>query len=358
MNRFNQRLAFSSKITPKIINLLTKIDEYKSYWRAFQKLSPDFLSNLKKTVIISSTGSSTRIEGSSLSDEQIEKIIYKANLTNNLSDEFSTRDKQEVAGYLEIIKHIFSAYKTIPFTEGTILQLHEMSLHYSEKDQLHKGKYKSESNKVILVKNNVQKGVLFDPTPPHLVKGEMIELLEWTRNSFVEKKYHPLLIIGNFIFEYLSIHPFKDGNGRTSRLLTNLLLLHHGYEFTPYVSHEKIIEENNANYYLALRKSSQNWKTKNDHDISAWLIFFLKVVEIQGQRAEKITTKEDPEDFLSLNQRVVWRCFAKKSDWSRKELFEKTGVNIKTVEQVLKKLLGMRKIRRVGMGRGTRYTKF
>ncbi len=349
-HRFVARMEYLQKNFAEAFTRIIQIEKYATYWEAYKNLSPDFLGNLKKSVIISSTGASTRIEGSTLSDNEIEKLIYASNIKK-----LSSRDEQEVTGYLELIKDIFSAYDSIPFTEGTILQFHEMSMHYSEKDQLHKGKYKTESNKVILVEGGVQKGVIFDPTLPHLVQSEMIELLEWTRVALKEGKYHALLIIGNFIFEYLSIHPFKDGNGRTSRLLTNLLLLQHGYEFTPYVSHEKIIEENKADYYLALRRSTKHWKTDTDYDISDWVLSFLKVVEIQGQRAKEITTTEDPTLFLSRSQTQVWECFSKSPEWSRKELAEETGISLKTIEQVVKKLLDMNKIQRIGKGRGTRY---
>lgn len=350
-NRFEARMEFLEKI-PGMFQKIIEIEKYATYWKTYKNLSPEYLGNLKKSVLVSSTGSSTRIEGSSLSDEQIEEMMLKFNMT-----EFSKRDEQEVAGYFEIIKHIFSAYDVIPFTEGTISQFHEMSLRYSEKDQNHKGKYKKKSNKVVLVKGGKELGVIFDPTEPHLVQGEMIELLEWTRTALEEEKHHKLFVIGNFIFEYLSIHPFEDGNGRTSRLLTNLLLLKNGYEFVPYVSHEKIVEENKAEYYKSLRTSSKHWKTKSDENISDWMLFFLKVVELQGKRAEEITTEEDPEIFLSPDQTKVWRCFGKKEEWRRKELSEKNSISPNSIDKILQKLEKMKKIEKKGSGRGTRWRK-
>lgn len=349
ISRFDARMFFLLTI-PEIIMTIIEIEKYSSAWKTYTSLSPEYLGNLKKSVIISSTGSSTRIEGSTLSDEEIEKMISKSKI-----QKLSSRDEQEVNGYLELIKLVFSSYKTIPFSEGTILQFHEMSLHYSEKDQLHKGKYKRDSNTVILVENGIQKGILFNPIPPHFVQGEMIELIEWTRKAFEEKKYSPLLIIGNFIFEYLSIHPFKDGNGRTSRILTNLLLLKAGYEFIPYVSHEQIIEQNKADYYVSLRKSSKKWKTKEDNDISDWIKFFLKVGEIQGQKSQEITQKEDVEVFLSRDQNKIWNCFFNQDNWTRKELSEKTGISPNSINKILQKLVQMKKIQQMGSGRATLY---
>lgn len=351
-NRFNSRLQYLLKNFPEIYQRIVQIEKYATYWETYQKLSPDFLGNLKKSVIISSTGSSTRIEGSTLSDEEIEAMISRSNIRN-----LSTRDEQEVSGYLELIKLVFASYETIPFNEGTILQFHEMSLRYSDKDKLHKGQYKTDSNKVILVEDGVQKGVIFDPTPPHLVQGEMIGLIEWTRSALKENHYNALLVIGNFIFEYLCIHPFKDGNGRTSQILTNLLLLQQGYSFTPYVSHEKIIEENKVDYYLSLRKSAKNWKTDADDNISAWMLFFLQIIEQQGKRAKEITASEDLEKYLSKQQTLIWKCFLEHSEWSRKEIAEKTNISINSINQSLNKLIEMHKIERIGKGRGTRYRK-
>jgi len=351
-NRFENRFNFPPEIFQKVMNLIIEIDGYKNYWEAFENISPEYLGNLKRSVIVSSTGSSTRIEGSSLSDEEVEKLLKVSDIKK-----MSSRDTQEVLGYLELIKLVFFSYESLSLNESTIKHFHEISLNYSKKDQLHKGKYKKDSNKVVLIKGSKEVGVIFNPTEPYLVQGEMISLVEWTRKALKENEFHPLLIIGNFIFEYLSIHPFRDGNGRTSRILTNFLLLKAGYDFVPYVSHEKIIEENKIEYYACLRASSRHWKTESDHDISDWMLFFLKVIAIQGSKAKKITKKEDPEVFMSANQQKIWRCFLDTKLWSRKELAEHTGVNIKSVEQIVKKFLLMKKIQRIGMGRASKYKK-
>lgn len=351
-NRFENRFNFSPEIFQKVMNLLIKIDGHKKYWQVYKSMSPEYLGNLKKSVIISSTGSSTRIEGSTMSDEEVEELIKNSEINN-----FSTRDKQEVAGYLNLIKLVFSSYETLSLSESTIKHFHEISLEHSEKDQLHKGKYKQDSNKVVLVKDGKELGVIFNPTEPHLVQGEMISLVEWTRTALEEEKFHPLLVIGNFIFEYLSIHPFRDGNGRTSRILTNFLLLKSGYEFTPYVSHEKIIEENKVEYYKCLRASSKHWKTNTDENIIDWILFFLKAISIQGEKAEAITTAEDPEIFLSPSQTKIWKCFLQQPEWSRKQLFEETNIPIPSLNSIFQKLLKMKKIEKIGLGSATRYRK-
>ena len=348
--RFDIRLTFSPEKTRQIQTLIGEIDECKGYWSAYAHLSPQFLNQLKKTVIVSSSGASTRIEGSHLSDDEVEELLRTAKIRK-----FATRDEQEVAGYLKLIQEVFNAWNTIKFSENTIRHFHQMLLAYSEKDEKHKGVYKFGSNRVeALDADGKVVGVIFDPTPPHLVQKEMQELVEWTQTAFGERRYHPLLIIAHFIFEYLAIHPFQDGNGRSSRVLTNLLLLQSGYSFVPFVSHEKIIEENKTDYYLALKRTTSTWK-KEKEDLSPWVLFFLNVIKIQGQKARRLTEEEEPSLFLSQNQEAVWRLFQEEKEWSRKSIGEKTGIALKTVEKITKKLVEMKKIQKIGEGRGTRY---
>jgi Fic family protein len=203
------------------------------------------------------------IEGNRLTDIEVE-ALYK----NLHAKKFKTRDEQEIVGYLKCLELIFNSYNEISITEASILKLHQDMLNFSEKDDWHKGRYKFNSNRVEAkgFSGNVI-GIIFDPTSPHLVKKEMQELIGWYLWASNTKAKHPLILIANFIFEYLAIHPFQDGNGRTSRLLTNLMLLQ-GYLFTQIVSHEKIIETRKVDYYLALNKTQSTWKTDNE-DITA-----------------------------------------------------------------------------------------
>ncbi len=365
-NRFEKRLQFTPKVSPEITKLLARVDECKGYWEAFQLLSPEYLARMKHAVIVSSTGSSTRIEGSHLSDEEVEQL-----LRNSKIRKLRTRDEQEVMGYLETIKNVFGSWDAMKFSESLIKQIHALTLKYSEKDARHKGQYKFAPNRVEVVdRNGKVVGIIFDPTPPYLTGKEMQELTEWTQKQFKMQTFHPLLTIANFIFEYLAIHPFQDGNGRTSRILTNLLLLQHGYSFAPYVSHEKIIEDHKVDYYLALKRSQSKWK-KAKEDISPWMLFILRMFAEQGETAVALTKEDQTENLLSENQLAVWKAFQntktltlrqaqgqseRSRGLSRKEIAEATGVNIRTVDQALKKLLVLKKIARIGKGRAVRYT--
>ncbi|MFA6918136.1 MAG: Fic family protein [Candidatus Gracilibacteria bacterium] len=350
MERFKKRLAFTQDITHKIYGLISQIEELKGQWKAGVNLSPQILGNLKKSVIVTSSGASTRIEGAKLSDEAVEKLL-KGLKTQKLK----TRDEQEVAGYAELLTNVFDSYRDIKFNEGTIKHFHNELLKYSEKDQRHKGNYKFGSNRVEAKDANGNIiGVLFDPTPPHLVGKEMNELVDWTISELDKKEIHPLIIIGNFIFEFLSIHPFQDGNGRASRILTNLLLLKNGYEYMPYISHEKLVEDNKNEYYISLNKSQKSWKTKNE-DISPWLIFFLAILLEQTKRAINLLFSESIEHLLSEKQLEVWNYIQEYKTVTPRELQGKLKMPAPTVLQVLNKLLGMKKIKRMGEGRGVRY---
>lgn len=350
LDRLDNRLQSDPENSRKIVKLLTRIDECKGYWEAFQSLSPEYLARMKRAVIISSSGSSTRIEGAKLSDEEVEKLLRDAKVRK-----LATRDEQEVMGYFEIIKDTFDGWDAMKLSESLIKHIHNSTLKYSEKDKRHKGQYKTGSNRVEAIDADGKVvGVIFDPTPPHLTGKEMQELTEWTQNQFKKDVYHPLLIISNFIFEFLAIHPFQDGNGRTSRILTNLLLLQHGYSFAPYISHEKLIEDHKVDYYLALKRSQSNWKSKKE-DISEWMLFILGMFAKQGEMAVALTKDDQTENILSKNQIAVWKTFQESETLSRKEASEKSGVNIRTVDQVLKRLLELKKIVQIGKGRATRY---
>lgn len=260
-----------------------------------------------------------------------------------------------MGGYLEVLESVFDHWNDIPFTENAILSLHQQMLRHSEKDVRHKGGYKFGSNRVeARDQDGALVGIVFDPTPPHLVAKEMQELIHWTKQEMAGDTFPTLLIVANFIFEFLAIHPFQDGNGRLSRILTNLLMLQTGYAFCPFVSHEKIIEDNKADYYVALNQTQQSWKT-DDEDISPWLFFFLEVIAAQSEAALRLMTDEPTELFLSELQLQVWEFAHSVDTFSRKEIVEATGLNPRTVDHTLRKLVDMNKIERLGQARATRY---
>lgn len=347
--KFDKRLV---NMPPEIFLKIAQIDELKGQWTAGANLSPQLLGRLKRSVLITSTGASTRIEGARLNDEDVDDLMRGIAM-----QKFADRDKQEVQGYFELLQTIFDSWDSIRFSENSIKHLHQELLKYVEKDQDHRGKYKSQDNKVEMVDEQGERiGVIFDTTPAYLTPKQMLELVEWTKNALDNKKSHPLIIVGNFLVEYLNIHPFGDGNGRLSRILTNLLLLQAGYLYMPYVSHEKLIEDQKPNYYMALRKSQRTFK-KGVGDISPWLEFFLDIILTQSKEAISLLSGENIEDILSNKQISVWQYLQTVDEATPKEIAKETKVAYSTVRQTLSKLLDLKKIERVGMGRSSRYRK-
>ena len=351
-HRLNTRLSLKPEVVEEAYSLISKIDTVKNSFAITGKILPQTISRLTASVIDTSTGASNRIEGNKLSDSQVEKLYKNLHIKK-----FKTRDEQEVAGYIECLELVFENFNEIKISESWILGLHDQMLQYSEKDLRHKGQYKFGSNRVEAKDNKGNLvGIIFDPTPPHLVKKEMQELISWFKEANKEKSKHPLILIANLLFEYLAIHPFQDGNGRTSRLLANLLLLKFGYDFTKIISHEKLIESNKADYYLALSKTQKTWKSKNE-DISDWLIFFLRIVNNQAQKALKILQSETIEHLLSEKQLALWQWAQNlsKKEFARKDAIEALGFPPRTVESIIKKLLDFKKLVRIGEGRGIKY---
>lgn len=347
INRIDKRIK---QIPSEIWARIAQIDELKGRWTGGVQLAPQILGRLKKSVLVTSTGASTRIEGAHLSDEDIEKMMRGISI-----QKFSDRDKQEVKGYYEILENVFDAYTHIQFSESAIKHFHKEILKYVEKDKSHRGQYKTSENKVEMIDAAGKSvGKLFDTTPAYLTPKEMLELVEWTQKAFKEKKYHPILVIGNFIVEFLNIHPFQDGNGRLSRILTNLLLLKSGYSFIPYTSHEKLVEDNKPDYYMALRKSQKTSKTDKE-DIIPWLDFFSNILLAQSRIAVEMLSKENIETLLSSKQLSVWRYLGTVDEAAPQEISKATNVARPTINQALSKLLRLRKIERIGLGRSTRY---
>lgn len=346
---------FDGRITnpePHIVALLAEIDEVKGQFRAGLRMTPQAVTNLKKSTLVTSAGASTRIEGAKITDEEVEKIMHGLAVSK-----FADRDTQEVQGYLETLQNVFDSFQTLPLRESVIQSLHNQLLKYSTKDDTHRGGYKKKENTVGVLgpDGNVAK-IMFDTTKAFLTPKEMQELVDWTSQAFEKNRFHPLLIIANFIVEFLKIHPFEDGNGRISRVLTNLLLLRSGYSFIQYVSHEQIVERRKDEYYLALRKSQETFNT--DHDtIAPWLNFFLSVIKEQAIKALTYLEEEKVEDTLSPKQYEVWKYLSTKGEASPSDIIEATGIVRATVRQALDRLVELGKAKRVGRGRGTRYVK-
>jgi Fic family protein len=274
-------------ITPEILALVAEIDEFKGAWRALGTLAPDRLSALRRVAAIESIGSSTRIEGSKLSDREVERLLANLDLKS-----FATRDEQEVAGYAAAMEMVFRSWQDISVTENHIKQLHRDLLVHSEKDSRHRGHYKTSPNSVAAFdEDGKQVGIVFETATPFDTPRLMTELVQWFGATSSGRQLHPLLAIGIFVVAFLAIHPFQDGNGRLSRILTTLMLLRAGYAYVPYSSLESTIEQSKEGYYLALRQTQETIRT-NTPDWQPWLLFFLRALQQQMQRLAKKVERE------------------------------------------------------------------
>ena len=348
-NKFDHRIK---NLDPHIVAILAEIDGIRGEFKSGLRMTPQAITNLKKSTLITSAGASTRIEGAKLTDEEVEKVMRGLAVSK-----FADRDSQEVQGYLETLQNVFDSYQDLPLRESLITSLHNQLLKYSHKDDTHRGGYKKKENTVGVLgpDGNIAK-IMFETTPAYLTGKEMQELVEWTNDAFEKNRFHNLLIIANFVVEFLKIHPFEDGNGRLSRVLTNLLLLRSGYQFVQYVSHEQLVEHRKDEYYIALRKSQETFKT--DHDtISPWLNFFLAVIREQAVKALSYLEEEKIEDTLSPKQYEVWKYLTGVEQAGPGEIVKATDVALGTVRQALDRLVELGKVKRVGRGRGTRYVK-
>ena len=348
-NKFEQRIKNPE---PHIVALLAEIDGIRGEFKSGLRMTPQAITNLKRSTLVTSAGASTRIEGAKLSDEEVEKIMKGLAVSK-----FADRDSQEVQGYLEALQNVFDSFQTLPLRESTIKSLHKELLKYSTKDESQRGEYKKKENMVgVLDADGNVARIIFETTKAYLAPKEMQELVEWTDEAFLKNRFHPLLIISNFVIEFLKIHPFEDGNGRLSRILTNLLLLRFGYQFVQYVSHEQLVEKRKDEYYVALRKSQETFNTEIP-TISPWLNFFFSVVKEQATNALVYLEEEKFEDMLSSKQHEVWKYISGVGEASPSDIMKATGIVMPTVRQGLERLILLGKVKRIGQGRGTRYVK-
>ncbi|MGZ3633335.1 MAG: Fic family protein [Parachlamydiaceae bacterium] len=346
-------LSDTLTITPEMLNLIAEIDEFKGAWQQAGRLTPDRLSALKKVATIESIGSSTRIEGAKLLDSEIALLLSQADTKT-----FHTRDEQEVAGYAFVCEQICEHYASIPLTENMIKQLHAWLLQYTDKDERHRGEYKKLPIHIEAFDPQGKSiGIIFNTTSPLETPIKMQELVEWSNGAFNKKILHPLIVTGIFIVLFLAIHPFQDGNGRLSRLLTTLLMLKNGYQYVPYSSLESIIEANKEGYYLALQRTQKSWQN-HQPDWSAWLLFFFKCLQRQKKHLEvKLEREKKLLQVIPLLNQQVLELLTTHGRLTISEIVVLSGANRNTLKKTLSSLVKDNSIVRNGTGKGSWYSR-
>lgn len=339
-------------ITHEMLTILSELDEFKGTWRMLGRLTPEVLKQLRKVATIESVGSSTRIEGAKLSDKEVELLLARLETKS-----FSSRDEEEVAGYAQVMETIFANYDIIPITENYIKQLHSILLEYSGKDERHRGDYKKLTNHVeAFDANGKSLGVVFETATPFSTPHEMEILLAWAKQNMLDKSLHPILLIGIFIVVFLAIHPFQDGNGRISRIMTTLMLMKNGYVYVPYSSLESVIEQHKEQYYLALRRTQQSLKTEQPN-WTPWLLFFLQSLQRQKRNLEnKIEREKVIRASLPILSVQLIVLIEQHGQMSLTQLVNGTGANRNSIKKRLSELVKMGHLVQGGKGKSTFYS--
>lgn len=338
-------------ITPEILGLIAECDEFKGAWRALGALAPDRLNALRRVAMIESIGSSTRIEGARLSDRAVERLLSGLQTCS-----LATRDEQEVAGYAETMETVFDALAHIPFTENHIKQLHRDLLRHSEKDDRHRGEYKKVSNNIAAFDETGQQvGIVFETASPFDTPRRMAELVEWFTQAREIGRWHPLLLIAVFVVVFLEVHPFQDGNGRLSRILTTLLLLQAGYAYVAYSSLESVIEHDKENYYRALRQT-QGTIRSNAPNWQPWILYFLRALAQQKRRLEaKVEREKRAVAALPELAAQIIEQARQHGRVTMGEMIRLTGVSRNTLKEHFRRLVRQGALRRHGAGKGSWY---
>ncbi len=342
--------------TPEIIlsqteiKLVAEIDEFKGKWQVLNTLAPDQLLGLRKVATLESVASSTRIEGVTLTDREVEALLFGLEITP-----LRSRDEEEVAGYAECMNLVFDSQADIPVDENHIKQLHQVLLKYTSKDARHRGEYKKLPNHVeAFDQSGKNMGVVFKTASPFDTPQMMAELINWLSDERREYRTHPLLTIGVFIVHFLAIHPFQDGNGRLSRILTTLLLLQAGYRYVPYSSLERIIEANKDQYYLSLRKAQKTIYTDN-HTLMEWLSFFLRSLREQVNVLERKI--EDEKHLFKLPPLSVelLKIARERGRFTVRDAVALSGANRNTIKLHIRNLVRRKLLHQEGLRKATWY---
>ncbi len=350
-NNMKIKLNFNSAVYHQISQQLSIIDNFNGRWKAIEGLQSKYLKELRKIATIESIGSSTRIEGATLTDEEVEKLLKSVKITK-----LQNRDEQEVVGYYEALEIILDNFSDIDLKEGYIHQIHGILLKYSHKDHSHKGKFKNLSNQVVANYPDGTQRIIFRTTEPHLTPNEMQGLITWTNERIEKKDLHPLMITAAFIYEFLSIHPYQDGNGRLSRLLTSLLLMKLDYKFIQYVSFENVIETKKESYYRALMEGQKN-KGKENERIDNWILFFLECLIILTQKLDaKYETYSKLKIALNDRQQAVLDLIKERKNTQIGEIVSRLkDYSRNTLKKDLAYLVKEGLLLKTGKGRGVRY---
>lgn len=347
VKEFNYREMNSELLVPEIMNLVSKIHEFKGKQDLFVKAKPDILEAMRELSKIQSTGASNRIEGIFTSDLRLEELVSKKSEPVN-------RDEAEIAGYREVLSTIHENYDYITLKSNVILHLHRDL--YSFHPSTNGGRYKNHNNVIEEVDQGGSHRIRFKPLSAFETPEAMEMLCSAYQDAINDERIDPLILISKFVLDFLSIHPFNDGNGRMSRLITLLLLYQQGYIVGKYISIELLIENTKESYYETLQESSIGWNENENNYlpfIKYYLSVFLKAYKEFSDRVEIVVV-----DKMGKSERVKDLFDKKLGKLSKREISKiYPDISVTTIEKALSDLLKDGQIKNVGSGRGTAYIK-
>lgn len=346
MHEFNFLKVYPTLLTPEIVSLVGQIHEYKGEQTLFVEAKADSLVSLLEIAKIQSTEASNKIEGIYTSDERLKKLVQDKTTPHS-------RNEQEIAGYRDVLTSIHENYDYIPPKPSIILQLHRDLYKFSGSG--YGGSYKTSDNVILQTDTNGKQAVRFQPVPAWETSEAVEQLCHAYEDALHQNDLDPLLLIPVFVLDFLCIHPFNDGNGRMSRLLTLLLLYRQGYIVGKYISIEKLIEQSKETYYEALQQSSQNWhEGKNDY--LPFVRYSLGIVAAAyrdfSSRVKLLTTSGigKPDRIREILKNHLGKM-------TKAELMKQCpDISIATVQRSLIELQKSGDIIKLGGGRYTAYT--
>lgn len=330
----------------ELIAAISEIDQFNGWWRG-RNLSHFMTQHLQKRVVKVSALASTRIGAPPPAPRPFQAGRFAGR---------EARDGATVTGYAEVLRAVFDGHSSMQFGPDLILQLHARLLRYSQKDQSHRGKYRTAFDQHRSYLHKKMEPLAFRSTDPDLTPRAMALAAEWATARIDSGAFHPLLVVAGFVLEFLAIRPFADGNGRLSRILTNLLLLRCGYAYVPYGSLEKVVAEHWSEYYVALRHSQASAHLPHP-DITPWLSVFLETLRLHTRELRDVLGARPDDSVLSHNQLGVVHLLERHEELTNRLVCRELDLSRETAKQVLNRLVALNMLRRVGAGRAVRYRK-
>jgi Fic family protein len=338
--------TFDLELDWDLVKQLSQLDRFDASWSSIEIKEGQSLKQLKSIATVESVGASTRIEGSKMSNEEVDVLLADLSI-----EKLTDRDAQEVAGYFDVFEIISEAYEDIGVTQNEIKGLHNKMLKYSEKDQWHRGDYKQHTNNVEATMPDGTKQMIFETTTPgYETEDAMRMLMKWYKN---DNQAHPIIKSAIFSYEFVSIHPFQDGNGRLSRLIAMLLLLKNGYKWIQYVSLEHEIESRKTDYYRELRSCQAQRPNEN---ITGWVLFFMDSLKNIQKKLDLKLKQSGIEAELSPREKSILTVIANNPGCKSGTISDKLSIPNPTVKRILKTLVEQGLIQKHGSGPGTNYS--